>query len=313
MWVMSLALLFPFSFAAETVGLSQDGERYAIKLFRPAKPGDRMEVKKTAFERSEVTGKVDGAVTKEQASEWKIECEFLEEILETNEQGEATQRSVLLKSCKQTENGRRTAEITFDKPILIQSYTDRDPEFSADGRRLNRSLQRVMSRMYSDLVGGPIDDDFYGTNSEVRVGEKWHINRQAYAKARQTSDGVSNKNVDGYGQVKRVMGEGAEKCYEVQIDVTYEPAVHPLSEGFEVTSCKQSIRIIRQCPIDPDRVLPVSKIIREGWTINRALGPNDGPVIVVVHYGRGELTVERKAVLEDGDRKKDMPQGEDGI
>jgi hypothetical protein len=234
--------------------VSHADQRYEIRLTRPQKAGDRYDVAKqgTAKRIMVVSGPAGELRRVEHAL--AIELEATVTILKVDDQGRPLKKSLAVRRCRVTENGKVTEPVGSGKVIIAQSRGGRT-EISLESGDLSKPARAALDVVVATYSGGPADDEIFGTAQPRAVGESWPISAAAAAKDAAARDiAIREDDIQGRMRLVRIEKQGPRTALRLAatMDIRgFTLKKMKLPDGVAIDTARATAVYDALVPIDP--------------------------------------------------------------
>jgi hypothetical protein len=219
----SIAAIVALLLAAAAQGApatTAEATDYAIKLFSPAKVGDKYKVTATGTDRQEQTQTPAGGEAQKAVEEYTVQFVGVAEIAEVDKAGSATKVTYAVEKCDRIAGDEKTQIVAAGKSI-VQTHKDGENVYTVDDEALAepvaKALNVIMPNLDPDM---PNSDELIGTKDRQKVGASWAVNAESLAKALSGKLAVKAQDIQGTCKLVDVKLEGGRQWLHVEAEVT---------------------------------------------------------------------------------------------
>lgn len=152
---------------------SAAAQDYAIKISQPLKVGQRYKMTAVASSTMEGSTTSGTQVVKRDKNELSVEFESEVTVLAIDAKGRPTKESHTI--VKLLEGAGKESIVPAGTKV-VASRPNQKMLFEIDGKSLTNAVAKALAEVVGITIGGPTDDEVFGTKERKKVGDQWPIN-----------------------------------------------------------------------------------------------------------------------------------------
>lgn len=244
-------------------------EDYQVRLERPSKAGDVLQLVAKAGETETHRFFEDDKVVQEKTSALKVQLEAEVKILAVDKKGRMTRLALTIRKFSGSVDGKAVEPLAAGSVVIATSgakktaFQLKDGKFPEDVER----LLGLIIALQKDSDDSADDDDLFGTSARKKVGDKWPINKAAMIKFMKEGEvTIKEGDISGTVGITELRKVDGVPCLHIEAQFSAANFTPPLPEGAKLLSVKMTSRMIGDYPVD----VKIPRL-RIGLTLNVAM------------------------------------------
>jgi hypothetical protein len=268
-------------------------DQYELRMFRPNKVGSRMAVTGSFAEDRKTEIKTDGKLLREEEVKMDVDYAFEREVLAVSQEGRITsQRLKLLKLTGQM-NGKPADQVSAGDSIVV-TREGTTQKITVNGEAATKEQENLVKGWgkVSSANGATNDDDLFGAQRKVSVGEEWPVNAVAVAKQAEEMRMPGLKPEAAKGSVKflEITSEEGKPCLRIHGKFSIDGKGMAMPNGMTVSEMSAIGEAESAFPVDvAEPILPWEKIAGKMRVVGAGEVERNGQKIKVEVVSEGKM------------------------
>ncbi len=248
-WILAA----PFALAMDPPAAKE----YVIKLERPEKVGDQLEVSASGMIRESTKASVGGKVVQKTDLAIDFEVQGTYDTLAADEKGRCTKCSLTVAKMVKIEDGKEVELLAPGKVVIAETKgQETDLQLKDPTDMLSEEAKKILdvSDLLSTHTGELADDDaIFGSSRPRKVGDSWDMNTELAARYfGRTLGAVKKEHFKGKMKLVGVTKVRGTECLEIHGVVTVSPFPLPpgMPPGAKVVEGKLVMSTKSLLPVD---------------------------------------------------------------
>lgn len=241
------------------------GKEYKIQIARKEKVGQKSQFEVSGATQQKMTMTGMPMEMPPQVKGFKYELSGLREVLKVDANGQATQISFTIESCRKNAGGAN--EEVADKGVVAivthQAGGNKKVEAKDPSVTLSADAREVLDKAINFSADGD-EDKAFGSAKPRRVGESWPVNSKYIADmlhkkmseanpeaAKMAGQVIKEEDIVGMVTLKGVSRVAGHECLDLAVKMTFKKFSPPLPPGANLDKGVMSIHLVGKFPTDP--------------------------------------------------------------
>lgn len=222
-------------------------EKFPIKLFRPAKAGDRYKLTAHDTNKQVTIISQDGKVVRTVSQDFSFEFAAEVTVVKVDDKGHVLKKSIVI---ERFVDGKKNALLKTGEVVTAESL-EGVTVFRLDSKPLPRDVFAKMKNIIHTKTTDRSDDDaVFGSKVEQAVGGKWSVSSVQVAKALK----VDANKISGTATLKARKKVNGVDCLEIVTEITvsdsFPNAKQYMDGGFKLLKPSMTLKMTSHYPID---------------------------------------------------------------
>ena len=251
---------------------------YVIHLTRPSHVGDRTHVvmDQTEEKASKITS--GETVVEDKHARKVMHYDAISTVVAIDDQGRMTKTRHDVKEL--VVDGKQLAHGVIE---ITRARREKDAIVTHDGAPVSEDVRAALSSLLKLGVGGPSDDDVFGTKTPQAIGAHWPINAQLAHDDLKDDTGIDAANVTGETWLEGTTRVGDVDCLDVRAKMVLDGIVVPdMPQGSTIESGRADAEMRAALPLDEHREKLVDHMSMKMSFRLHVEAPNGPPTAVLV-------------------------------
>ena len=235
--------------------LSHAAESHSIKLVRPYVVGETFTINGDATTTNTTALKVNGnavPAAPEANSKLFSTLEATKKVLSVDEKGKVETCLLTVKKLTSKASEDADAEKLLDAGTAVSvKVGTKEVQFTIDGKEVTGELAKVLGEFFDPRDDSTDDDDIFGTEEKVAVGDSWKIDSKAAAEGLSKHGmKIGEDGVRGRMKLVGLVTKDGVECLDIRGEIEMVGFAPQLPDGMKLGSSEGRLKLEGLFPID---------------------------------------------------------------
>ncbi len=260
-----------------TLPKTEAPKTYAIHLSRPNKVGDKIHMVIDHSEDKALQVTVGGKPGEEQHDKHVLHIDTISTITGVDERGRPTTTHEDVKDF--SVDGHSLGPASLD---VTRARKLKDAVVLVNGKPAAKKMREMLGDLLKLSVGGPEDDEVFGTKAMQAAGSHWTVNTKLAQDDLRDNNGLDTSSLTGDAWLEGTTRVGDRDCLDVRAKMSFDVTTVPdLPPGQKVESGHTDIDLRAALPID-GKIERASEHMGMVMAMKLSVQSPKGPTLVAV-------------------------------